>query len=105
LNEIGQGLTLSGFGILITFSTLGVLILLIALLKKLFPSRKSAPSGKAPQGKELNRDLRRKKAAAAAVAALLLQSREQPGSDLGTLLESPPGNWWRKALDRIHAKE
>ncbi len=37
MTEIGQGLTLSGIGILITFSALGILILLILVLKTLFP--------------------------------------------------------------------
>jgi len=37
LSELGQGLSLSGIGILITFSALGILILLILVLKALFP--------------------------------------------------------------------
>ena len=76
MNEIGQGLSLSGIGILITFSALGILILLILILKALFPVKgddlemshmeETPPSGIDPDREEL-----RKKAAAAGVAVLL----------------------------------
>ncbi len=48
MNELGQGLTLSGIGILITFIALGVLIGLILLLKALFPVRDGKPKAKDP---------------------------------------------------------
>jgi hypothetical protein len=105
LTELGQGLYLSGVGILITFSALGVLILVIFSLKLIFPV-KGAASDSAVKGKEEdpNREALRKQAAAAGVAALLMHSGKS-SSGLGKLLESPPGSWWGKAINRIHNKE
>jgi len=110
LNEIGQGLVLSGIGILITFSALGVLILIILLLKRIFPVARAAgisdPS-KFTAGSEDQLDMERLKtvAAAAAAAAITLQKRKNSARGLGELLETPPGNWWFKMLDRIQNKE
>ena len=39
MSEFSQGLTISGFGILITFSALAILIGLIFLLKVIFPAK------------------------------------------------------------------
>jgi len=110
LNEIGQGLVLSGIGILITFSALGFLILIILLLKRIFPVTRAAgisdPS-KIAEGSEDQSDMERLKtvAAAAAAAAVTLQKRKKPAGGLGKLLETPPGNWWFKILDKIQTKE
>ncbi len=110
MNEIGQGLVLSGIGILITFSALGVLILIILLLKRIFPvtrvSEISDPS-KFVAGSEdqSDREQLRTIAAAAAAAAITLQKRKNPARGLGELLETPPGNWWLKKLDKIQTKE
>lgn len=110
MNEIGQGLVLSGIGILITFSALGVLILIILLLKRIFPVAGAAgisdPS-KFVAGSEDQSDRERLKtvAAAAAAAAISLQKRKNQASGLGEILEIPPGNWWFKMLDRIQTKE
>lgn len=110
MNEIEQGLILSGIGIVITFSALGILILLIVLLKIIFPSgqtvRKSkTETEKIPAEDQSTRERKRKIAAAAAAAALSLQKDKTQSSELGQVLESPPGNWWHKRLDRIHFKE
>jgi hypothetical protein len=105
LTEFGQGLSLSGIGILITFSALGVLILVIFLLKRLFPAQGAAPDHAEEEKEEdPNREALRKQAAAAGVAALLMHSGKR-SSGLGKLLESPPGSWWGKAINRIHNKE
>ena len=109
MNGLGQGLALSGIGILITFAALGILILLIMLLKAFFPGK---DAGKISEfvvkaqsaGDPADRDEKRKRAAAAAVTALLEQEAAQ-SSGLGRLLESPLGNWWKQGLDRIHSKE
>ena len=105
MTELGQGLSLSGIGILITFSALGILILVIFLLKLIFPVE-GAPRDSEVKEKEEdpNREALRKQAAAAGVAALLMHSG-RTSSGLGKLLESPPGNWWGKAINRIHTKE
>lgn len=110
MNEIEQGLILSGIGIVFTFSALGILILLIVLLKIIFPSgqtvRKSkTETGEIPAEDQSTRERKRKIAAAAAAAALSLQKDKTQSSGLGQVLESPPGNWWHKKLDRIHFKE
>lgn len=110
MSEIGQGLSLSGIGIMITFSALGILILLILVLKTLFPVRgddlevshpeKTPPSGIDPAREEL-----RKKAAAAGVAVLLSKRSFSRKGSLGSELEKPVGKWWQRGLDRIHGKE
>ena len=110
MGEIGQGLTLSGIGILITFSALGILILLIVVLKALFPVKGMDPedphisepsaSGAGPDREEL-----RKKAAAAGVAILLEKRLLLTKGRLGSVLEKPVGEWWQRGLDRIHSKE
>jgi hypothetical protein len=106
LSEMGQGLTLSGVGILITFGALGALIVLILVLKALFPAREAQPTT-AMEGSEgpQRTDALRKRAAAAGVAALLGTRTTKRTGSLGKALESPPGEWWRKGLDRIHGKE
>ncbi|MGB2956609.1 MAG: OadG family transporter subunit [Anaerolineales bacterium] len=110
MNEIGQGLILSGIGIVITFSALGILILLIVLLKTVFPAGQTVRKSETeiqeiPGEDQTDREKKHKIAAAAAAVALALdRDKDRPGS-LGQVLESPPGNWWHKKLDRIHFKE
>ena len=110
MSEFGQGLSLSGIGILITFSALGILILLILILKALFPVKGddhevSQPGETSPSGTDPDREELRKKAAAAGVA-VLMSKRSFPGkSRLGSELEKPVGKWWQRGLDRIHGKE
>jgi len=110
LNEIGQGLSLSGIGILITFSALGILILLILLLKALFPERGddldiSPPDETPPTGIDPDREVLKKKAAAAGVAVLLRKRSFSRKSGLGSELEKPVNQWWQSGLDRIQGKE
>ena len=110
MSEFGQGLSLSGIGILITFSALGILILLILILKTLFPTRANELEVSPPQetpssGIDPDRDELRKKAAAAAVAVLLNRRSFIGKGGLGSLLEKPVDNWWQRGLDRIHGKE
>jgi len=110
LNEIGQGLVLSGIGIVITFSALGILILIILLLKRMFPVAGAALNSDSSEFIDRSEDQsdreRLKTVAAAAVAgAITLQKRKDPARGLGEVLESPPGNWWFKMLDRIQTKE
>ena len=109
MNEIGQGLILSGIGIVITFSSLGILILLIVLLKTIFPTSQAIRKFET-ETEEISRDdqsdrERKQKIAAAAAAALSLHKDKNQSRGLGQVLESPPGNWWHKKLDRIHFKE
>ena len=100
-----QGLYLSGIGILITFSALGILILVIFSLKLIFPEKGAARDSAAKTKEEdPNREALRKQAAAAGVAALLMHSGKR-SSGLGKLLETPRGSWWGKAINRTHNKE
>ena len=105
MNELGQGLTLSGIGILVTFSALGILILLILLLKLFFPPKQSEVAGYSSRYKINDRESLKEQAAAAAVAALLDRKMESRKSSLGSVLEDPIGNWWHKAIGRSHTKE
>jgi hypothetical protein len=105
VNELGQGLTLSGIGILVTFSALGILILLISLLKRLFPAKKVDQAGFVSGFAIDNREILKEQAAAAAVAALLDQRKGLRRSSLGSLLEDPVGNWWKRGVDRIQREE
>lgn len=105
MNEFGQGLTLSGIGILVTFSALGLLILLILLLKTFFPVKKTELDGYPSRFKINDRESLKEQAAAVAVTALLDKERESRKSSLGSILEDPIGNWWHKAMRRNHKKE
>ena len=99
MSELGQGLSLSGIGILITFCALGILIGLIALLKALFPARDEASgigealtassSQDSPEGEDTL-----KKAAAAGVAVLMKNRSRSGQGGLGNLLETPVTEWW-----------
>jgi hypothetical protein len=110
VSELGQGLLLSGIGILITFSALGILILLIVVLKALFPHRKiisegSHPITDPPAGTDQDREKIRQQAAAAGVAVLLSKRKNSRKGNLGKELEKPMGPWWQIGLNRIHGKE
>ena len=105
MNEIGQGITLSGIGILVTFSALGILIILILLLKLFFPADQSEIDGYSSRFKINDRDSLKEQAAAVAVAALLDQEGGSRKSNLGSVLEEPMGNWWKRGIERGHKKE
>lgn len=110
MGEIEQGLTLSGLGILITFSALGILIGLILLLKALFPMREK---GEEPEEvlnandpyPSVEREKLRKQAAAAGVSVLVRSKSRSDQGSLGKQLEDPVSGWWRKGVDRVHRKE
>lgn len=110
MSELEQGLSLSGIGILITFSALGILILLILILKAFFPVRGTdlevSRLGETPPTRiDPDREELRKKAAAAGVAVLLSKRAFTGKGGLGSELEKPVGQWWQRGLDRIHGKE
>ncbi len=100
-----EGLTLSLIGILVTFSALGVFILLILLLKVFFPAKKIDASGEIRGFEVDERELLKEQAAAVAVSVLLDQLSGRRRSSLGSTLEEPVGNWWKKGIDRVHGKE
>ncbi len=101
MSELGQGLTLSGIGILITFSALGILIVLILVLKALFPEKAGTAEKEESAGE---RQVLLKRAAGVGVAALRERRSSSQEKSLGKLLEDSPGRWWRKGLDRVHGR-
>ncbi|NQS91620.1 MAG: hypothetical protein HQ574_04360 [Chloroflexi bacterium] len=109
MNEFGQGLTISGIGILITFSSLVILIVLILVLKTLFPVRGKSdevdPPGEILPGSSPSRETLKKQAAAVGVLTLLNTSESANQGSLGKLLEEPVGQWWIRGLNRNHEKE
>ena len=110
MNELGQGLSISAIGILITFSALAILIGLIVLLRWIFPpkgfdsSRRGRFTDNLPPDLQEQEELRRR-AAAAGVALLLERKRTTGHKNLGKLLETPVTGWWQKGLDRVQGKE
>jgi hypothetical protein len=105
LTEFSQGLSLSGIGIMVTFSALVLLILLILILKWIFPARDIDQAGSFA-GREIDpRESLKEQAAAAAVAALLDKHNSLRNRGLGALLEGPTSNWWKRGVDRVQGKE
>ena len=105
MSEFTQGLALSGIGILITFSALGILILLILSLKALFPE-KTNKEGIDSQLSDPDLERERLKETAAAVGvATLMKSKGFGKGSLGSLLEKPVGKWWTVNQDRNRGKE
>ena len=100
MSDLLQGLSISLLGMLITFLFFGLLILLVVVLRGIFqvpPIEKGAmhvePEHSDPP--KPAQDLNRMKAAGIAVVAAALKAKVQQESDLGQLLEDPPGRWWR----------
>jgi sodium pump decarboxylase gamma subunit len=103
LGDIAQGLTLSIIGMTVTFATLGLLILTIVVLGRLFRTRPLASDKKEePHEREvvssLARDTEEEEVVAAiAVALAHLHSIDISRSGLGVTLESGRGPWWVKS--------
>ncbi|MHC1782870.1 MAG: OadG family protein [Anaerolineaceae bacterium] len=109
---ITQGLTISVLGLLITFSALGVFILIMVVLKKLFPYKEEAKTGDSnEENAETSATVSMAKVeegdddpavvAAIAVAISHLLSRSQ--SKLGNNLEAGRGSWWM--VNRMAARQ
>jgi sodium pump decarboxylase gamma subunit len=102
LSEIAQGLQLSVMGILITFASLGLLIVVMILLRELFNPKPKDVAEESPtkeaqldiQSAASDKDETRQRAAGIAVAVAFLASQRKRGATLGQLLETPPGHWW-----------
>ena len=96
MDLIGQGLLISVLGMGITFTTLGVLILLIRLLRLVFPAENQAPlevQSSMPDEVEAERR-------AAVFAALWYWQNQQTRSpNLGRRLEQPQSQWWAANKD------
>jgi len=94
-----QGLSLSLMGITITFAALGLLILAMIVLERLFRTRKLVPEERSPEetpvASTLARDTQDEEIVAAITVALAyLRSLEIGRSELGMTLEAGHGGWW-----------
>ena len=92
MSELMQGLQLSVMGILITFASLGVLILVMVVLRELFAEK---PAREEPCKEQVDllyyqEDLRLR-VAGIAVAVAFLKRDEKRAANLGALLESSQG--------------
>jgi Na+-transporting methylmalonyl-CoA/oxaloacetate decarboxylase gamma subunit len=101
LSDIMQGLSISVIGLLITFFALGVFILLMIILQRLFPPKTEKAEEEAEEGElmvqidlgqaaEMDQD--GEVAAAIAAAVSYFQAANRPS--LGAGLESGRGHWW-----------
>lgn len=95
-----QGLIISGFGLGLTFAALGLFILVILGLQRLFaarPAKPAEPAESAPAPAS-SRDSEAEEIAAAICLALShLRALEICESGLGQTLETGRGPWWRPA--------
>jgi Na+-transporting methylmalonyl-CoA/oxaloacetate decarboxylase gamma subunit len=100
LNEISQGVQISITGLTITFLALGVFILVMLVLQKLFPPKPQAGDDDEDYGQVIeeptpgndNGVKELEIAAAISAAVSYFQSRGQ--SQLGKTLQEGRGAWW-----------
>ncbi len=95
MSSLGQGLSISVMGILITFASLGILILVMIALREWFAPRTSKEAPR-PDGSEDGAPQTESDAAAvaAATAVAFLKARQRQRAALGKVLEAPQGRWW-----------
>jgi Na+-transporting methylmalonyl-CoA/oxaloacetate decarboxylase gamma subunit len=104
LNEtILQGLQISGLGLFITFLALGVFILIMIGLQRLFPGKEESDEVEAVI--EIQTDEPgEERAIVAAIAAALTYAEEKgqlkSNSQLGNTLQEPRGGWWQAGRGR-----
>ncbi len=94
-----QGLQLSAMGISLTFAALGLLIVAMIVLERLFRTRELVPEERGPEEtpvvSTLARDTEDEEIVAAITVALAhLRSLEICRGGLGTALEAGHGGWW-----------
>ncbi|MEN8242432.1 MAG: OadG family protein [Chloroflexota bacterium] len=101
MSNYNLGLTISMFGIGITFLALTAIILLIKFLLWIFPAK---PEKQPTQG--ITSDLDLNIAHVAAFAAAWWSRQEPANSSLGDNLEKAHGNWWANSSnqDKYNAK-
>ncbi len=107
-NLFWQGLTVTVTGMSLTFAALGVLILAMIVLDRLFRTRRLIPdkslSPEKPAAGMLARDTEDEEiAAAVAVALAHFRSLDICRSGLGAALETGPGAWWNSGLMQYHS--
>ena len=98
MNDIWQGLSLSVLGMGLTFAALGLLILAMFLLERIFRTRRLIPEERSPEepppASTSARDMREEEVVAAiAIALAHLRSLDMSRSGLGESLEEGHGPW------------
>ena len=104
MNDIWQGLSLSALGIGLTFAALGLLILAMFVLERIFKTRRLTPEERSPEempvASSLAHDMQEETVVAIAVALAHLRSLDLSRSGLGEALEAGPGPWGMKHITR-----
>jgi len=105
MNAIWQGLSLSALGIGLTFAALGLLILAMLALERIFRTRRLIPEERSPEEMPIAsssaRDMREEEIVVAiAVALAHLRSLDMDRSGLGEALEAGRGPWGMKHSTR-----
>lgn len=96
-----QGLQISVLGLGLTFTALGLLVLTMMALERLFRPRPPAPESTTPKPRretETVAESTDEEEVVAAITAALAHFRAQDGgqpADLGAELEAGPGAWWQ----------
>lgn len=102
---IWQGLTISVMGMGLTFFALGLLILAMIVLERLFRTSPAGPETAAPEkepaaGRPAQPSEEEEVVAAIAAALVHLRSLDICRSNLGSTLEAGPGAWWIRGQAR-----
>ena len=113
MNPIMQGLQVSVLGLLITFLALGVFILVMVLLQRIFPGEEEAVEGETAEPEDVPvlaieaSDESEEGAVVAAISAALQYVRASQHSQLGASLAQGKGGWWaaRRAESRLGKPE
>ncbi len=105
MNELWQGLGLSVLGMSLTFAALGLLILAMFMLERIFRTRRLIPDERSSEEmlvtSSLARDMREEETVVAiAIALAHLRSLDMSRSGLGEALEAGPGPWGMKHTTR-----
>ncbi len=103
MDTIWQGLRLSALGMGLTFAALGVLIVAMVALERIFRTRRLIPDERPPEdlpvANSLARDMQEEETAVAiAVALAHLRSLDLCRSGLGEVLEAGPGRWGQRGM-------
>lgn len=108
MNSFVQGLEVSILGLAITFIALGVFILIMIVLQRLFPAQEEkaeqtpAEAEAAPVIEAQAEEPGEEAAVVAAIAAAISYLRARSQSSLGSSLQEGRGSWW--ASRKIEAR-
>ncbi len=95
MNEILQGLQISVLGFVITFTALLLVVLVIMLLTRIFPSEPEAENETNVEPAVIHDTEDEEVAAAIAIALSRLQLGARGRNVLGAALEIGHGAWWK----------